>query len=294
MIVILGGSGYIGTAFRRCLEARGVEHRSISRRKCNYYDREVLDRLLSELRPQFLINTAGFTGRPNVDACELQKAECLLGNAVLPGVIREACERRQVAWGHLSSGCIYTGMAPKDTGFHEEDPPNFTFRQNNCSFYSGSKALGEEMLNGAESCFVWRLRIPFNHIPSERNYFSKLMRYDRLVDVRNSLSHLDECVEACIDCFVSEIPFGTYHVTNTGSMTTREIVALIEKSGVCRKDFRFFESEEQFLRMAAKTPRSQCVLDNSKARAVGLRLSDVADAVERALRSWSGGTYSGR
>ena len=56
-----------------------------------------------------MINAAGFTGRPNVGACETAKYECLQGNAVLPGIIREVCEDLKIQWGHVSSGCIYSG-----------------------------------------------------------------------------------------------------------------------------------------------------------------------------------------
>ena len=297
MIIILGGSGYIGTAFRRALEAAGEEYVSVSRQRCNYYDPAALDELLRQTRPRFLVNAAGFAGRPNVDACELAKTECLLANAVLPGIIRQACERGGVPWGHISSGCIYSGTRtervgladsahPTGGGFRESDPPNFCFRTNNCSFYSGSKALGEELLAGAEQCFIWRMRMPFNHQDGERNYFTKLMRYDRLLDTRNSLSHLDECVSACVQCFTDGVCFGTYHVVNSGTLTTRETVELIRKSGVCDKEFRFFDSEADFLRQAVKAPRSHCVLDNTKALAAGLRLSHVAEAVERTLRAW--------
>jgi dTDP-4-dehydrorhamnose reductase len=292
-ILLFGGSGYLGKAFRRCLEQRDLEYRSVRRNQCDYYDHRRLEELICELAPEFLINAAGFTGKPNVDACEWQKAECLRSNAVLPGVIRDVCESRRLTWGHVSSGCIYHGYAPPldgmnvdQQGFRECDPPNFTFRQNNCSFYSGCKALGEEVLQEAERCYIWRIRIPFNHVDSPRNYLSKLMRYERLLDVRNSLSHLDECVAACVDCWLKRVPFGTYHLTNSGSVTTREVVDLIRASGVCDKVFRFFDSEEEFGRVAAKTPRSSCVLDNRKARDAGLQLSHVMEAIERSLRQW--------
>ena len=235
----------------------------------------------------FLINAAGYTGRPNVDACELHKTECLAGNAVLPGVIRAACERADVPWGHVSSGCIFTGTKPDGTGYSETDSPNFSFRQNNCSFYSGCKALGEELLRGAEHCFVWRLRIPFNQVDSPRNYISKMMRYERLLDATNSLSQLDEFAEACVACWVRKVPFGLYNLTNPGSVTTREVVELIRKYGLSSKQFEFFDSEDQFMKLAAKTPRSNCVLDSSKAVAAELPLSPVMEAIERALKAWT-------
>src|SRR5262249_34709872 len=147
---------------------------------------------------------------------------------------------------HISSGCIYTGDGPRGEGFRESDSPNFTFRQNNCSFYSGCKALGEELLSDVERCYIWRLRIPFNHCDGMRNYLSKLMRYARLLDVRNSLSHLDDFVAACWACYSQEHEYGIYNLTNPGSVTTREVVELILQSGKCIKDFQFFDSEEEF------------------------------------------------
>jgi UDP-glucose 4,6-dehydratase len=247
---------------------------------------EPLAALIRDAKATFLINAAGYTGKPNVDACERDKAACLAGNAVLPGVIREACERTSLPWGHVSSGCIYTGARDDGGGFTEDDPPNFSFRTDNCSFYSGTKALGEECLAGARDVFLWRLRIPFDHVDSPRNYLSKLQRYRRLLDARNSISHLGEFVAAAWACWERRVPFGTYNVTNTGSVTTREVVALIRQRLLPDHAFDFFESEEEFLRIAAQTPRSNCVMDNSKLRATGVPISEVHDAVERALAAW--------
>ena len=286
MILLLGGGGFIGSAFARKLQSQGVHYRSVSRSRVDYTQRSRLIDLIHETKPTFLINAAGYTGKPNVDACEKHKAVCLLGNAVLPGIIREACEATDLPWGHVSSGCIYQGSRPDGCGFRESDPPNFSFRQPPCSFYSGCKALGEECLVGAKNTFIWRLRIPFNEIDSQRNYLSKLMRYDRLLDVRNSVTHLDEYVEACLSCWNDRVEPGTYNVTNTGSIMTHEVVELIRRYRKPKREFRFFKDESEFMQDAVKTPRSSCVLDNSKLLASGVRMSSVEEAIERSLKNW--------
>jgi hypothetical protein len=61
---------------------------------------------------------------------------------------------------------------------------------------------------------------------------------------------------------------------------------MIRRSGVCSKDFRFFDSEAEFWHSAVKAPRSHCVLDNAKALAAGLRLAHVVDAVNQSLEAW--------
>ena len=286
MIYLLGGSGYVGAAYQALLTHKGLAFRNIRRADFDYTDRDALAALLRREKPSFLINAAGYTGKPNVDACELHKSECLMGNAVLPGTIAQACADAGVPWGHVSSGCIYTGKNADGSGFSETDTPNFTFRTNHCSFYSGTKALGEEVLAGAPSVYIWRLRIPFNQVDGPRNYLSKLMRYASLLNAENSISQLDEFVAATFACWEKRVPFGTYNVTNPGHLTTREVVGLIKKTGVSDKDFKFFTDEAEFMRTAAKTPRSNCVMDSRKLAATGIRLTEVHAAVEQALRSW--------
>ena len=285
-MILLIGSGYVGSIFGACLEQARIPYQVWPRQDLDYTGLPELTNYLKEHRPEFLINCAGYTGKPNVDACELHKAECLFGNAVLPAIIQTACERAGVPWGHISSGCIYNGAKPDGSGFTETDAPNFSFRQNHCSFYSGTKALGEEVLADARDCYVWRLRIPFNNEDSPRNYLTKVMRYERLLEARNSLSQLDEFVRACVACWQKRVPFGVYNMTNPGSITTREIVEMIQKSGVCRKEFRFFADEAEFMQLAAKTPRSNCVLDVSKREKAGIAMTEVHDAVAIALRQW--------
>ncbi len=286
MIYLLGGSGYVGSAYQALFARKGLSFRNIRRAEFNYADRAILTELLRREKPEFLINAAGYTGKPNVDACELHKSECLMGNAVLPGTIAQACADAGVPWGHVSSGCIYTGKRADGTGFSETDTPNFTFRTNNCSFYSGTKALGEETLAGVPNVFVWRLRIPFNQVDNPRNYLTKLIRYNTLLDAENSISQLDEFVAATFACWEKRVTFGTYNITNPGHVTTREVVDLIKRTGVSNKAFQFFTDEAEFMRTAAKTPRSNCVMDARKLAATGIKLTEVHEAVEQALRSW--------
>ncbi|MEN9403211.1 MAG: dTDP-4-dehydrorhamnose reductase [Verrucomicrobiota bacterium] len=286
MILLLGGSGYVGQAYQRLLTHKNIPFRTLARRELDYTQPARLLALLRELRPEFLLNAAGYTGKPNVDACELHKADCLFGNGVLPGTIAQACTDAGVPWGHVSSGCIYTGSRPDGTGFTETDTPNFTFRTNNCSFYSGTKALGEEVLAGRTDVYVWRLRIPFNEVDNPRNYLTKLIRYNTLLDAANSISQLEEFVAATFACWEKRVPFGIYNVTNPGEVTTRQVVDLIKKTGVSNKDFKFFTDEAEFMRTAAKTPRSNCTMNSSKLAATGIKMTEVHEAIERDLRRW--------
>lgn len=102
----------------------------------------------------------------------------------------------------------------------------------------------------------------------------------------NSLSHRGDFVRACLDSWERRAPFGTYNVTNPGFVTTRQVVGLIEKTLRPKRAFEFFANDEEFYRVAAKTPRSNCVLDGSKLRAAGVALRPVEEAVIDALKNW--------
>ena len=202
----------------------------------------------------------------------------------IAGVIREVCEDLKIPWGHVSSGCIYAGRRPDGKGWAEDDEPNFSFRSPPCSFYSGTKALGEEVLEGAENCYIWRLRIPFNEERSPRNYLQKLLNYDFLLQVENSVSHLDEFVQKSVECFAKEIEPGLYNMTNLGSVTTWQVTKWMREEGVTDKQFQFFEDEKQFMSKAAKTPRSNCVLDTTKAEKAGIGMRPVEEAMRESIQ----------
>ena len=283
-IAILSSSGFIARSMQQLLHSHEIGFVKCISSELNIYSPKVLCAFLRNKKVTHLINAAGFTGKPNVDACESTKYECLQGNAVLPGIIREVCEDLKIPWGHISSGCIYSGRRDDGNGWTEEDEPNFSFRSPHCSFYSGTKALGEEVLEGAENCFVCRLRIPFNHESGPRNYLQKLLNYDNLLEAENSVSHLEEFCQKCIECFTKDVEPGVYNMTNPGSVTTRQVTEWMIKEGLTDKKFKFFKSEEEFMSKAAIAPRSNCVLDTTKAEKAGIAMRPVEEAMIDSIR----------
>ena len=312
MILLLGASGYIGSAFATELRKRGRDFSPLSRSQADYTKFDALLEFLKNRKPEFVINAAGYTGKPNVDACELDKAGTLLGNALLPQTIAHACAVAGVPWGHISSGCIYSGAkvavngqihAEKDMtkpelralveknpaaihGYTETDTPNFSFRDLPCSFYSGTKALGEEAMAGVGQSYVWRLRIPFDEFDNARNYLSKVQRYAKVYDNVNSISHRGDFAKACLDLWERRAPFGVYNVTNPGFVTTRQVIGLVEKYLQPAKKFEFWSGDEEFYKIAAKTPRSNCVMDVSKLLSAGVKIRPVNKALEDSLGTW--------
>jgi len=312
MIFLLGASGYVGQAFQRELTRRKLPFQAISRTKLDYSNFRILQEALKAQQPQLVIHAAGFTGKPNVDACETQRAETIMGNVVLAQTVAEACETTGTRLGCVSSGCIYNGakfLASTGTweikldlnlpelqkklidrsadvqGFNESDPANFTFEQDYCSFYSGTKAVAEKMLLNFPRTYVWRLRIPFDEFDSSRNYLSKIQRYPKVYQNWNSISHLGDIASACLQTWELGLDGGPYNVVNPGYCSTREIVELIRKH--LRPDWNplFWRDDTEFYQVA-KAYRSNCLLDSSKLIQSGVKIRPIEEALMEVLKRW--------
>jgi UDP-glucose 4,6-dehydratase len=284
-ILILGSNGFIGNSFNKFLQNKNCQVITINRNNCDLLNKDSFYNLLKEINPNYIINCAGYTGKPNVDACEINKKFCWQGNVTIAKYLSDICNTLNIKYIQISSGCIYSG-SKGEYGFTENDEPNFCFDHQPCSYYSGTKAIMEDLLKKDKNAYLCRLRIPFNHISNPKNYITKLINYNTLLDARNSLTNIDDFLEACYYLIVKECDTGIYNITNTGSITTKEVTKLINKY-ITDKEFNFFENEEQFYSIAAKTPRSNCVLDNSKLIKTGYVIDNIQDSILKSIKNYS-------
>jgi UDP-glucose 4,6-dehydratase len=310
MILLLGASGYMGQAFATELRRRRYSFIPLTRRAIDYTSFELLFDYIRKLKPEFIINVAGYPGRPNVDACETAREETLFANTLLPQTISRACSMTSTPWGHVSSGCIYhgaklidekgtrivegaelrqlfAGSPEKIFGYTEWDEPNFSFRNAPCNFYSGTKTLAEEAIRDVGDVYIWRPGMPFNERSEPRNFLWRIQNYAKVFDGVNSFSHLDDFVRACLDLWERQAAFGIYNMTNPGAVLTRQVVGMINRILKPDRRFEFWKDEEEFYRLGAKALRSNCVLDVSKLLVAGVKMRPVEDALEDSLRNWN-------
>ena len=243
-MITLIGHGYVGEHIKKELEQRGVEHTWISHTDPTPAGTTVI------------INAAGYTGSPNVDACEIYQEDTIAGNVTFPLVLEKRNPAIPIV--HISSGCIYTGYKPN--GWTETDEPNFNFR--NGSFYSGSKALGQQVLMPFlnSKSYLLRIRMPFGDAEHPKNFLTKMKRYDKLISYDNSLSYVPDVAAVAVEFAVTLPAPGVYNVCNPGSSDARKIIDMM---GIEKEWF----TEEEFL-SATVAPRSNCVLNVDKLQAV--------------------------
>ena len=114
MNVLVLGSGYIGNhVFDKLKHNHHVEQ--ITQKLVDYTYTNLhsnardFKSYLHDRRFDIAVNCSGFTGKPNVDACEDNKADCWEYNVLAPVRTAETLNLFRIPMVHISSGCIYEG-----------------------------------------------------------------------------------------------------------------------------------------------------------------------------------------
>lgn len=245
------GRGWVGTKMYLELLGRGY-----SPIHCSHTD--VLN-YVNSYSFDWIVNCAGVTGTPNVDACEVDKASTLKGNALFPIELYELAKTFKARFAHWSSGCIYEGVI-SDT----HAAPNFFG-----SIYSISKGISDSYL--LDKAVVFRIRMPFTGTDEPKNYLTKVYKYalhGKLIDGGpNSLTDLDEAVSVACDLLESGAADGPYNLVNSGTITMHELAEMMNLSP------RWFTPEE-FISVTTAL-RSNCTIPSyTKMKPVKLALAD--------------------
>lgn len=275
--ILLLGKGYVGTALETYLNSKKISVESYSRAMLDYTDPVTLQQHL-ESNPgkyELVINCSGYTGSPNVDACESNKKECWFWNVVVPRSIVLSSNTFDLPLVQVNSGCIYTGH---DKEFTEDDEPNFGLYSNDSSFYSKCKHACETIF---QNCYAYsmRVRMPFDSTDHKKNYLNKLYKYNTLISEKNSLTSIEDFCDFMLKfLFLRKgMQPGPVNVVNSGCITAVEIVDMMKKYGITNPNWSFIDT----LHLETKARRSNCVLSTDKIKGFNLQLPNVHESLER-------------
>lgn len=215
-------------------------------------------------RPDIIINACGYTGRPNVDACEKDRDSTWYYNVVAAKNIQDVGDELGMKVIHVSSGCIYTGY---DKTYTEDDEPNFGLFDD-ASWYSKTKHAGEMMLKDNKNAYILRIRMPFSSTLHDRSIITKLKYYDKVIDQVNSMTCLEDFV-LFVDHLIRKIQDkdfyahpGVYNVVNPHPLSTHEILERMRHYGVENPKWEKITLTD--LAFMTNAPRSNCVLSDKK------------------------------
>ena len=279
--IIVFGAGYVGNYIQSGI----TDHEIMLCNKAEHeYDNpSILHSLLSIEKPDYVINACGYTGRPNVDACETDREKCWELNVNLPVTMSTICETLDIPFIHVSSGCIYTGY---EKWYTEQDEPNFGLSSEDSSWYSKTKHACEIALRES-SAYILRVRMPFCADNHERNFFNKILKYDNLISYDNSMTCIEDFV-VFLSKFVENLEIrtgkfqaqpGIFNVCNPNAANLEKITNLFRIHGIANPDWNFVPIEELDL----KANRSNCVLNCAKIEQLGLGLPDIDVSLEKCI-----------
>ncbi|KAF5814715.1 putative NAD(P)-binding domain, rmlD-like substrate binding domain-containing protein [Helianthus annuus] len=256
--LIYGKTGWIGGLLGKLCEKQQIQYEY---GKGRLEDRSQLLADIQTIKPTHVFNAAGVTGRPNVDWCESHKTETIRTNVSGTLNLADVCREHGLLMINFATGCIfeYDAKHPEGSGigFKEEDTPNFIG-----SFYSKTKAMVEELLKEYDNVCTLRVRMPISSdLNNPRNFITKIARYNKVVNIPNSMTILDELLPISIEMAKRNLR-GIWNFTNPGVVSHNEILEMYKK--YINPEFKWvnFTLEEQAKVIVA--PRSNNELDASK------------------------------
>ena len=285
--VIVLGNGYIGKKAYSALTTTLSEFDVVATSKYEYDKPALLkDTLFDNLRSEFikcdqkwLINCVGYTGKPNVDACENDKQKCWDLNVTFPTILANFCLQNNIKIINVSSGCIYDG--PKM--YTEDDDPNFGISNGGSSWYSKTKHAAELCLSAYPNVYTLRIRMPIcNDFNSSKNYLTKLLKYNNLLQETNSktvIEDLAHMVNRLIN--IRTIPTGIYNCVNPEPLSTKEVTEILDKYGMWNPHWKFINYEQ--LKEHITANRSNCVLSVDKSTEYSLQFPSERESLNRIL-----------
>lgn len=147
-------------------------------------------------------------------------AEVMKVNAGLPGRLSFFCRKTGRKFVHISTGCVY---GDSERMCFESDPVNDAR-----SAYARSKLAAEGLCHHSDLIIRPRLLLGAHEAPG--NLLDKLLKFDKFLDERNSVTWTRTIVEA-VGMLLDYRKSGIYNVANEGACTIREMAAIIGREG---------------------------------------------------------------
>ncbi|MBN2306566.1 sugar nucleotide-binding protein [Candidatus Peregrinibacteria bacterium] len=272
-ILLFGSTGFIGSHLKDALEERGHE---VAGPRIEIRNFDEVRKTIEEVKPDYIINATGITGRPNVDWCEEHPIETYTVNVAGSINIAAAALEKNIKVAQLSSGCVYSGDNG-GKGWTEEDPANFFG-----SLYSRSRVASEMALKDFPNVLQLRIRIPIMGKSHPKNLIDKLLNYPKMINIRNSCTVMEDFFPAAIQ-LIEMGTTGIMNMTNIGAMDHQSIMTLYKE--IVDPDFQINLMDEAEQTELCKR-RSNDVLNTDKREALGVPMPPLEESLKRILKEY--------
>jgi 3,5-epimerase/4-reductase len=282
-VLVYGGKGWIGQQVCDLMEKANIPYKLSTNRAD---DTQAVKSDIWSHNPSHVLCLVGRThgnGINTIDYLEQpgKLTDNLQSNLMAPIVLALICSRMNVHLTYIGTGCIFDSFEdPTKTPYTEDDKPNFFG-----SSYSIVKGCTDQLMHlFDETVLNLRIRMPItdNHHP--RNFITKILSYEKICSIPNSMSVLPELLPIMID-MMKQRTTGTFNFTNPGVISHNEILHLYKEFVDPQLTWQNFSIDEQNLVLRSKRSNNQ--LDTSKLERMYPNVTHIREAVIKNMKRFS-------
>ncbi len=213
-IVVLGASGQLGSCLKKVSTERNITDISFpSEENANILNKDLLDKLFTAEKPQFVINCAAYTA---VDKAEDDVDTCRKVNRDGAAYIAEVCKKHHATLIHISTDFVFKGNVPKLLS--ETDPAEPE------NIYGLTKLEGEAAISELLPAH-YTIRTSWLYSEFGNNFVKTMLRLGRereqlgvIIDQVGSPTYAIDLANAVLDIIESDNQsYGIYHYSNEGA-----------------------------------------------------------------------------
>lgn len=255
-ILVIGAKGMLGQELVTAFKHKNNEVIAWDIEDIDITDPKQVNAKITALKPNVILNAAAYNA---VDKCENDSKEYALAkklNGNAPGYLAKVATTLDAVFVHYSTDYVFNGMPdisePAGCGgscgtcsLHEGFVPEIGFGENAIpdpiSKYGKSKLLGEDnTIKYGQKYYVIRLSKlfgkPAKGKDAKRSFFAVMLEAGKkrkgvkVVDEETScFTYAPDLAKRTKDLIDLEMPYGIYHITNTGPCTWYEAVVELYK-----------------------------------------------------------------
>ncbi|WP_207421239.1 family 1 glycosylhydrolase [Desertivirga brevis] len=280
-VLIIGKNGTLGKAFGRTCEDRHIHYKSLSRTELDITRRVEVERVIRELNPWAIINTAGYV---KVDEAEDERTSCYNANFKGAVILAETCATLGIKLLTFSSDMVFDGK--KAAPYSESDAvsPLNIYGKSKAKAEARILAINPEALIIRTSSFFgpWD---DYNFAATTLRDLKDQKKVQAAKDVFISPTYVPDLVDESLNILLDNTN-GILHVANSGSISWYEFARKL--AVLAGYDDSYIEALP-ILRMQKKAKRpTNSILKSEK----GVELPTLENALGRYFEAIENNNYS--
>ena len=280
-VLFYGSRGWIGKQFVEYLNKNNVEYVEADERADN---EKAVEKEIIDTNPTHIISFIGRTYGGNFNTIDyLEQPGKLVDNVrdnlYAPIVLSIMAKKYNIHFTYLGTGCIFNAFEPEESYVDEEAKPDFFG-----SSYSIIKGYTDRLQHMfSANTLNLRIRMPIVNYSHDRNFITKILKYEKICSVSNSMTVLEDMYPVILDMMNNKTT-GTFNMVNKGIISHNEILEMYKK--YIDNDFTWknFTIEEQNLILLSM--RSNIQLSNDKLYNLYPNIPDIKTSVEKCIKTY--------